>query len=388
MPGPSIRLRVAAFIVLSVPACDNGSSGGVHTVSSDAMHAYELSLAVADGHAAVAWHGGPTDHNDIYLQWLDSGGGASSPPLRLTQGPDDAYEPDLQIIGTTLVVGWYEKNPHSGATRAWLARTDAQGHELWRRPLSAAGDPARNPVVRLGANSIAVAWIEKDAVWAARYGLNGRLLSGPLGLGSANTDTWNLNAAVGPDGVFHVVYDAGAGAHNHQLRLAVLDHDPARNLALSPDDIAEVYPDLRFNQADIAALTWFEQRGKRDKVYFAVLPQRALDTGQPLFWRQVTSVDTSSFGSYLAWNVDRLEIAWCDNRTGTTQVYARSFDSTGRALGPERRLSHAGTTGSIPSVQPYGTGFLVAWNEYRSVPNPGHGHDRILSSVAVTARLP
>jgi len=99
----------------------------------------------------------------------------------------------------------------------------------------------------------------------------------------------------------------------------------------------------------------------------------------------MTNAPRSSFGSYLAWNGDRLELAWCDNRTGRFEVYVRSFDASGKPLGQERRVSDLSSAGSIPSIQPDGTGFLVAWNSYRS--RTGLGHGGILSSIAMTARI-
>jgi len=381
--------------------------GDSRVISAPGMRAYELSLAVTAGHAAVAWHGGPGDHNDIYLQWLDAAGAASGPPQQLTHGPLEAYEPDLQLAGPTPVLAWYEKDAAGAMSHAWLVRLDAHGHELWRRSLSAADGAARNPVVRLAANGISVAWIETSPaqpapgaasvpatsasaaalseVWAARYDLAGRLLSGPVAAGPANANTWNLNGAVDADGIFHVVYDASLGSRSHELRLAIVDGTQVRNRPLSPDGIETVYPDLRFSSTGTAALTWFDERDRHDEVHFGLLAHSALEAARMPFWHRASSTRDPSFGAYLAWNGTRLAIAWCDRRSGIAQVYARSFDAEGRPLGPEHRLSHTGSTGSIPSIQPWGTGFLVAWNEYRSTGGGGHGG--ILSSRAVIARV-
>ncbi len=369
--------------------------GGSHSVSAANMRAYEVSLAVSDTRVALAWHGGPDDdRNAIYMEWLDGDGRVTSAPVRVTETTNDAYEPDLQLVGGVPIIAWYEKDLRSGTLSAWLARLDAHGHVLWRRALSAAGGWARNPVVRTSGNRIDVAWIETPTltgampeVWAARYDLEGRQLARPLQAGPANSNTWNLNAAIDAAGAFYVVYDAAAGARSHELRAAIVDQANVQNIPLTPDDgLSRVYPDIRFNPAGRAAITWFDERNGTDQVELDILAPGALASRQVPPWHRVTRGSASSFGSYLAWNGDRLELAWCDSRTGRAAVYARTFDASGNALGEEHRLSDLTATGSIPSVQPDGTGFLVAWNEYRSRGGPGHGH--ILSSVAMTARIP
>jgi hypothetical protein len=385
--APPSAGALAGIFALTV-ACS-----GSHVVSSGNMRAYEVSLAVSGPLVALAWHGGTGDRNAIYMEWLDGDGRATSAPARVTNTPNDAYEPDLQLVGRVPIVAWYEKDLQRGTSSAWLARLDVHGHLLWRRALSAAGGSARNPVVRTLAGAIAVAWIETPAgsdampeVWAARYDLEGRQLTPPVRAGPANADTWNLNAAIDAKGAFYIVYDAAIGTRTHELRLAIVDHDEARNISLIPDDgLPRVYPDIRFSRSGSAAITWFDEHDGTDQVEFEVLSAATLGSGHVPPWSKVTAVPSSSFGSYLAWNADRLELAWCDNRTGRFEVYVRTFDASGKPLGQEHRVSDPAATGSIPSVQPYGSGFLVAWNEYRSRGGPGHGH--ILSSVAKTARI-
>ncbi len=360
------------------------------------MRAYELSLAVSGSRVSVAWNGGPDDRNAIYMEWLDGDGRAAAKPLRVTDTRNDAYEADLELSGDVPIVGWYERDRRRGTLRAWLARLDAQGHVMWRRALSAMGGSARNPVVRTSRGEIDVAWIEtppvtsaQPQVWAARYDLAGRELEPPIAAGPANTNTWNLNAATDSVGAFYIVYDAAVGTRDHELRLALVDQGRARNIALTLDDgVSRVYPDLRFSASGSAAITWYDEHGGTDEVKYDVLPAAALTFGRLPPGSRVSTVPSSSFGSYLAWNQHRLELAWCDNRTGRFEVYVRSFDASGRPLGVEHRVSDLSATGAIPSVQPYGSGFMVAWNEYRSRGGSPHTHGVMLSSVAMTARLP
>ena len=88
---------------------------------------------------------------------------------------------------------------------------------------------------------------------------------------------------------------------------------------------------------------------------------------------RVTKTPGQSIGAYLAWNRDRIGLAWCDNTLGQQEIYFQEFDARGRARTPASRLTHNTMESVIPAIAPIGNGFLLAWNEF--TPGPGGGHD-------------
>ncbi|MFT3722222.1 MAG: hypothetical protein QM773_01450 [Hyphomonadaceae bacterium] len=165
----------------------------LQAVSPANMKAYELSLAVDKDRAAVAWHGGVTGADAIFLQALDSAGRAAGSPHQITDGQRYAYEPDLQFVEGDPLLAWYEKDVANGSLTAWLARTDTQGRVVWKRQLDAVHGSARNPVVRVSNDVICVAWIEKHQaieVFAERFDADGNVVMAAKRVGMASDTTW------------------------------------------------------------------------------------------------------------------------------------------------------------------------------------------------------
>jgi hypothetical protein len=358
------------------------------------MRAFEVALATAGSTVALAWQGDEAGHSRIFFEWLAPDGGAGSRPSPITDGARDAYEPDLALAGGEPVLAWYEKDAH-GVRTAWLAGLSATGRLLWRASLSAAGEDARNPVVKVQRGVVYVAWIETPSnptappqVWTQRFDLEGRPFTGPVRAGEASRNTWNLNAALDAGGVLYVVYDARLGVRAKELRLAIVGLDTVRNVPLTQDDgAASVYPDLKINSRGVAALTWFDRRDGNDEVYLIVAPVAALASGSAAPARRITHTETPSVGAYLEWNGDVLALVWCDSDQGPSELYGQVFSGDGRSTAGPRRLTRHSFHASIPSVRPWGRGFLVAWNDYVAEGGGGAGHRQIRSSVARTLRF-
>lgn len=359
-------------------------------IGEGAGKAYELVLAVAGDTAAVAWHGADTGLDAIHLQWLDPEGRPRSQPRAVTDGRRRAYEPDLQLIDGDPLLAWYEKDPETTDLTAWLARLNAKGEMLWRRPLSAAGGQARNPVVRVAKGVIHVAWIEGaksgPIVFAATFDAEGGPAAPARIVGRASAKTYNLNAAVDAAGRFYVTYDAQFETKASELYLSVVDGSAVRALRLSGDDgFASVYPDLGLGPDGQAALTWADARDGNPEIYLSVLPLASLTGAGPHPARRLTDTPAASTGAYLAWNGDRLVVVWCDKQEGQSELYAQAFSRSGQATTPIRRLTRSLAQSSIPTIRASGDGFLVAWNAYQTHGAGGHGD--VASSTAMTLRL-
>ena len=357
------------------------------------MKAYELSVAASDSQLAIAWHGAATGRDAIHFQWLDFNGKLKGSPMQVTDGARYAFEPDLQFIDRDPLLAWYEKNPTTGALKAYLARLDAGGKTKWRRELGASDAFSRNPVVRIFNGEIAIAWIEAPTgenavpgVWAQRFNANGNPISEARWIADASRNTWNLNAAVDDKGIFYVVYDAQLTNLANELQLIVVGEEAATHTQISDNDgYASTYPDIGMNAGGRVALTWFDERDGNEEVYLSVGANRDLiNGGLPEAFR-VTHTVTESIGAYLAWNGDRLALVWCDSKEGQKELYSQMFDAQGMPLADIRRLTSSPEQSSIPSIRAWNAGFIVAWNEYRAT---GEGvHRPIIFSEARLLRM-
>ncbi|HHX81707.1 MAG TPA: hypothetical protein GX696_01830, partial [Pseudomonadaceae bacterium] len=147
------------------------------------MRAHELSLALWDTRALSAWHGGAGRESSIYVQPLDPLGRLEGAPIRVSDGPDAAFEPDLVAGESGMAIAWYQRARRSGDLSAWLAGLLPGGERQWIVPLTAGGEQARNPVVRFIDETLHVAWIEQGrsseegaAIWYQRFSSAGEAL--------------------------------------------------------------------------------------------------------------------------------------------------------------------------------------------------------------------
>ena len=115
----------------------------------------------------------------------------------------------------------------------------------------------------------------------------------------------------------------------------------------------------------LAALSWQEERDGNVEVY--LLTGTATDLIGEIDGRsrRVTNTPGESNGAYIAWNGDRLGLAWSDRTPGQPEVFFESFDRTGASRAPARRLTENATWSLVPAIRPNGSGFALAWNEYR-----------------------
>jgi hypothetical protein len=383
---------IAAILALVLGGCaDEGEP------VSGAMLAYEPSLAVTPQATFAAWHGGTDTRSLIYGQRLDEQDRPAGELIAVSDGMRPAYEPDLVATANGLAVAWYEKDPATGALSAWLTGLTAQGPRAWLAPLAAGTGQARNPVVRQVGDHLEAAWIEQAtaddgtnaaAIWHRRLSLAGKPLGPPRRIGRANRDTWNLNATVA-GGSLVVTYDAALGTSAHELQMiAVRGDDTTLHRRLSEDDgHASVYPDLQIGPMGQAALTWFDERDGNNEVYLLAAPFDRLTGGAAPPPIRVSHSEADSIGAYVAWNGQRIGLAWSDEVSGQRDIFGRTFTADGAPLGPIRDLGASAEDAGVPAIRASGDGFVVIWNDY--VAGAGSGpHMAMASSAIRLARLP
>lgn len=369
-----IRAIAAALALLAV-------TGSVAVqVTQSGRGAYEASLAPSKDGFAVAWYDARHGHAEIYARLLDANGRPASREWRLTEGPNSAYEPDLQGVGGSLAIAWYEQAPATRKQIAKLGTWSRSGRSLWTTTLSADGRNGRNPVVRVAGDRLFCAWLESSGeqapdVWAVWLNRQGRQLVPPRRIAPAGPTTWNLNAAVDAGGVAWLVFDAQADTRADELFLARIDQTDSRVVRLSADDgFASKYPDLALSERG-AALTWFDERDGNQEIYLAVVPIDALDDGVEALARRVTNTPGESIGAYVAWNGARIGLVWCDNTPGQDEVYFQRFDAAGAPLADAVQLTHNATQSLIPAIRPWRDTFALVWNEFAPGTQGPHGSD-------------
>lgn len=376
MVAPEVPCRViglAAILTATLSAC---SAGGPSQVSQSGAGAFEASVTPLHEGLGVAWYDTRDGNAEIYIRLLGADGRIRGPEHRLTNDPEASYEADIVGAGEGFAVAWYDKSD-DGTLRPRLGLWSETAESLWTLTLAEAG---RNPVVRSFEDALLCAWIEdlsegRAEVWAGWWDLDGRALGAPIRLAAAGATTWNLNAAIDTNGRAYVVFDAKVDSRSEELYLARLTNAHVRSDRLTADDgFASKYPDLVF-AGDQAALTWFDERDGNREVYLTVARLDDLNSASVAAGRRVTSTPGDSIGAYLAWNANRLGLAWSDNTDGQHEVYFQAFGLHGEPLRASTRLTRSATDSLIPSIQPWRTGFALAWNELESNPRGVHAPD-------------
>jgi hypothetical protein len=336
------------------------------------MRAHELSLAVGPSGSYAAWHGGTSSSSSIHIQRLDREGRRFGEIFTPSDGERLAYEPDLILSADMLVVAWYEKDERTGHLSARLAALALDGTPRWTVRLKSRGDVARNPVVRRVGDRLHVAWIahplasdgtNEASVWHQRFTLDGKADGDAREIGSANRDTWNLNAASAADS-FIISYDAALGTRAHELHMLLVTGDVVTHRQLSPDDgRASLYPDLQVSASGQAAVSWHDERDGNREIYLLTTPLSSLIAGGAPAAVRITQNPGASVGAYLAWQGDAIGLAWTDEVDGRSKLFwqRRSVDGNVVEFGKEESdAMHA----SPPAIRALHGAFLLAWNDY------------------------
>lgn len=367
-------MRCGARIVGSCAAALLAACSPPGQLSNSGVGAYEASLAVWSDKLAVAWYDMRDGNAELYARALGPDGRPAGPELRLTTTAAQSYEADIAPLADAFAIGWYEKAADD-SLRAWLGVWESDGTPRWSIPVGSGN--SRNPVVRSGGDALFCAWIEADGaggelVWGGWWRPDGSVLRAPVRLGAASAKTWNLNAAVATVDDAWVVFDAQTDTEVEELFLARLVDGNASLVRLSADDgVPSRYPDIALAGAR-AAITWFDERDGNREVYMAAAAAADLPGAVEQRAQRVTSSQGASIGAYLAWNGDRIGLAWSDDSGGNYEVFFQPFDGDGTALAAARRLTETAASSMIPAIKPWRNGFALAWDEVVAARDDAH----------------
>jgi hypothetical protein len=335
-------------------------------ISNSRTGAYEAALTPLENGFAVAWYDTRDGNAEIYVRLLDDNGRPAGPEHRLTNSPDDSFEVSIDRVGDMMAVAWYEQTA-TGQQTAKLGVWTRDGANRWVHTFDR---DTRNPVVRSTSTAVFCAWVKADAdggeaVFAGWWDKDGHPKAAPIRLGPASKTTWNLNASIDEQGIGWVVFDAEVATRTSEVYVAKLDGSATSAVRLTKDDGApSKYPDLALGAGGRAALSWQEERDGNVEVYLITGKLSDLAGEIDGRSRRVTNTPGESNGAYIAWNDDRLGLAWSDKTTGQPEVYFESFDGSGNSQEPARRITNTREWSLVPAIRPWGRGFALAWTEY------------------------
>jgi hypothetical protein len=245
-------------------------------------------------------------------------------------------------------------------------------------------------------NEIHVAWLEQQGegtpiVRAATLDGDGNWIHAPGDAAMAGRTTWNLGAAVGEDGTFHIVYDRTGGTRASELYWVQVRNGHITQRAVSHDDgYGSTYPDIAL-QGSRAALSWTDTRDGNEQTYLRCIvldgagappPGLVLDDEMAL---RVTRRSQPSIGAYLAWHQGQLMLTWTGGRSTRRRLWLQRFDTDCHPLGRARALSPPGSNAGIASPAASPAGFAVAWNSQLGpdAPEEAQGPTDPVASVAL-----
>lgn|GEM_PF-585390 len=391
-------MNVLAMVASILLASPSPVAGPPAEVSRSSAGAFEASVATFPEGVAVAWYDTRAGYAQIYARFLDANGQASSDEMQLTHSRRHAYEPDLQLLDSDLLVAWYDKQQRTGGLIARVGRWTADGQVLWQKRLSRPDRNGRNPVVRQVGERIFCAWLEsargqRPWVWTMWLDRNGRVITPARKMAPASRTTWNLNAAIDPLGRAWVVYDAHHDTRRSELFLLMTSPGTTRHVRLSSDDgFDSVYPDVALEGSRVA-LTWFDERDGNSEVYLLVDDWESMlaNAGDELPGtraRRITHTPGNSIGAYVAWNGTQGGLGWCDDSEGQYELYFEPFDASGLPSAPPTRLTYTERWSMIPSITPWREGFALAWNEYQPSTGSEARSAVVLLGVGLAPRPP
>jgi len=369
------KLPGTLFALILLSAC-----GAPVQLSLDETRAFEVSLAYIGDEPAVAWYGGNLRHEALFMRYADAAGKPRGPVLQLTDATRDAYEPSLQEIDGDALVGWYEQqgDTRSGGVRrqvALLARFDHGGKQRWQRQLSADDARGRIPVVRVRGDIIHVAWVEQRAsadpmIRVASLDAAGQWLQMPRDAAVVDDNTWNLNAAIGPDGAFHVLYDSASRGEARELHWLQERGGRMQEQRLSSDDGRDsAYPDIALDGTRVA-IAWFDARDGNPEIYLrctqldesgAPPANLRLDEGAT----RITHTPGDSLGAYVLWHAGEIQLAWTEVDGERRRLLRQRFDRNCHALGDAKELAGGRGAVGIASLASSKAAVALAWDERR-----------------------
>lgn len=295
--------------------------------------------------------------------------------------PGDQWNPAVASDGSGYLVAWYDRRAHTngGGGGVYAARVSAAGVLLDRAGIVVrrGGADYRQPSLAWDGTNFLVAWREwvpslsAYAIFGARVSQVGWVLDpAPLPIASGSGTDTSL-PAVAWNGASHLVVwsDSRNGSGDvFGVRVSgggtVLDSSP---IVICGAAGGQGGPEIVWNGAN-HLVVWSDGRsGTRSEIYGARVSAAGAVLDASAFAIS-TGSDTSNLD--VVWNGTTHLVVWKDERNAREDIYAARVSAAGSVLDPSGIPVCLSTSGlkyaRWPQVASDGSGFLVAWEDYRN----------------------
>ncbi|UCG43880.1 MAG: hypothetical protein JSU73_04480 [candidate division WOR-3 bacterium] len=343
-------------------------------VVCDGSECYAPDLAFDGTLFLVAWHDKRSGGSDIYASRVTTAGQAlDTLGILVSTAGGDQWRAAVEYDGTNFMILW--NDDRGGDNDIYGARMTSEGTVLDPRGLVivSASQGQWFPALVFGGGQYLVAWqhdwyMSFREVFVARMATSGQVLDpgGKPASAAANSQSWPSIASDGQN--FLVVWrddNRGSGDINGARVLAdgtVLD--PA-GIRISSSPSTQLQPVVGFGDTSYL-VAWTHRAGQSYEVYGAMVYWDGT-VGSTI---EITNTAETQEEPAIAFNGTDFLVAWQDGRNHPywSDIYAARVSRTGTVLDPDGiEVARAENSQWVPAVASDGSGFLVVWEDRRTV---------------------
>jgi hypothetical protein len=331
------------------------------TLTSNNAHA----IATSGDTLHVVWYENRDGNCEIYYKRSIDGGLTWGEDIRLTNAPDNSWDPSISVSGSVVHVVWedhrdsdweiyYKRSTDGGNNWGSDTRLTYSTGNTWYPALAISGE-----LVHLVYYDYCNGW------WEIYYK---RSTDGGLTWESdtrmTNDPAMSLYASVAVSGpVVHVVWtDIRDG--NGEIYYKHSSDDGAhwgQDVRLTIDDSLSTRPCVMASGV-VVHIVWYDKRDGNREIYYKGSQDGGSTWGADT---RLTNSSGDSFGPSLAVSGSAVHVAWYDKRDGDLEIYYKRSEDEGLNWGTDTRLTNATGDSEYPSLAVSGPMVHVVWTDLR-----------------------
>jgi hypothetical protein len=344
-------------------------------VVCDGSECYAPDLAFDGTLFLVAWHDKRSGGSDIYASRVTTSGQPFDPlGIPVSTAGGDQWRAAVEYDGTNFMILWADDR--GGDNDIYGARMTSEGTVLDPGGLVivSASQGQWHPALAYGGGQFLTAWqhdrrFENREIYVARVSTSGQVLDPggkPTSAAAANSQSWPSVASDGQN--FLVVWledDRGSGdIHGARVAADGTVLDPA-GIRISSSPSTQLQPVVGFGDTSYL-VAWTHRAGQSYEVYGAMVYWDGT-VGSTI---EITNTARTQEEPAIAFNGTNFLVAWQDGRNHPywSDIYAARVSRTGTVLDPDGiEVARADDSQWVPAAASDGSGFLVVWEDRRTV---------------------